>query len=460
MVDSSLTISPVPSTAPERSERRTFGPRAARKRLLALLAIFLATVVFLGGGTLATLFSLRAEQDARSQVVRTQAVLASLRDLLHGAIDAETSIRGYLLTGDEKYLQYYHLGAREVPAAMKRLRESLDPVATAIQRQNIERLQRAYDRKMATLQTKLRLAQTGRRAEAIAMVTTDAGRVLMEEVRRLTSELENSEEAILVAALARTKVNEDRTVYALVTLGVVVIAILALAIWLAVRSMNDELALQALQADREAHEQATLLSRELNHRVKNLFAVILSIVSLSTRGESDVKSATTRIRERIMALARAHEVTQGKNVGESAGLEQLIALVLSPFQTGNGSARIEGPPVTLPVKMITPLGLIFHEWATNAAKYGALSRPDGIVNITWTIEGEPGGTDPRPDLILRWTEIGGPEVSGPPDQEGFGSMLIRASAEHQIGGTLDIDWAAGGMNARLIIPLPEAATPV
>ncbi|MEX2453920.1 MAG: CHASE3 domain-containing protein [Rhodospirillaceae bacterium] len=436
--------------AQSREDLLKIAPNAVRKRLVALFWIFVAVIVVFGGGSLATLFSFRAEQDARNQVVQTQAVLGSLSDLLNGAIDAETSVRGFLLTGEGKYLQYYERGTQRIPDAIAVLRRTLEPVATPVLREKLDRLQEAYEKKLGTLHTKLSLAQNGRRAEAIALVGTDEGRVLMEEVRRLTAEVESNEEAVLVAALAHARNTEDRSVYALIGLGGVVIAILGLALWLAIRSMNDELALHAAKADREAHEQATLLSRELNHRVKNLFAVILSIVSMSSRGATDVGSATTRIRERIMALSRAHEVTQGKNVGESAELKHLVELVLSPFTSGNGSsARIEGPEVTMPVNMVTPLGLIFHEWATNAAKYGALSRPQGTVDIRWTVEDA--GTDRH--LLLNWSENGGPEVTGPPDQEGFGSMLIRASAEHQIGGTLDLDWAPDGMKARLVVPL-------
>lgn len=455
MIDS-MTKSDV-STSTDRSGPfvMKIAPEAARKRWLALLSMFLAILVILGGGGFATFFSLQAEQDAREQVVRTQVILGSLRDLLRGAVDAETSIRGYLLTGDKKYLQYYGKGTDDVSTAMTRLKSSLVPVASPSQLDKLGRLEETYNKKIASLELKLRYALSGRRAEAIALMSTDAGHILMEEARRLTAELESQEDVILIAALGRTKINEDRSVQALILLGGVVIAILGLSIWLAIRSMNDELRLRAAKADQEASEQASLLSRELNHRVKNLFAVILSIVSLSTRDATDVKTATLRIRERIMALSRAHEVTQGKNVGESAELSRLIELVLMPFQAGNGSARAKagGPEVTMPVKMVTPLGLIFHEWATNAAKYGALSQPGGTVDIRWEIEAE----DRQRRLVLHWSENGGPAISGPPDHSGFGSMLIRASAENQIGGTLDIDWPTDGMKARLVVPLDEPA---
>ena len=116
-------------------------PAAARKRWLALLSIFLAIMVILGGGGFATFFSLQAEQDARDQVVRTQLILASLRDLLRGAVDAETSIRGYLLTGDRKYLQYYGKGTEDVSDAMVRLKASLGPVASPSQLEKLGRLE-------------------------------------------------------------------------------------------------------------------------------------------------------------------------------------------------------------------------------------------------------------------------------------------------------------------------------
>jgi two-component sensor histidine kinase len=236
---------------------------------------------------------------------------------------------------------------------------------------------------------------------------------------------------------------------------------------LAERLREDARALEARLAERtaeldaaearleEARDQAKLLAQELNHRVKNLFAIISAIVTLSAGSARSAEELARTTRRRIEALSRAHMLTQGPGAsGQTVDLGRLAQAVLEPYARA-GSRRIEmgGPEVALPAQATTSLGLILHELATNAVKYGALSREGGLVGLAW--ETAPAESGRR--VVLEWREEGGPEVEKPA-RDGFGSQLIRQVAT-QFRAELDIDWRRQGLVARLSmdVPSPEAA---
>ena len=225
---------------------------------------------------------------------------------------------------------------------------------------------------------------------------------------------------------------------------------------------GDEL---LLQIDRditelhEAEERYHLLARELNHRVKNLFAVVLSIIALSGRGQTDAGRLVADLRARVHALALAHEATQGSLEGENVPLRDVLWLTVSPHAedtTGGADTRdrrvvLDGPAIALPVRSVTPVGLIAHELATNAAKSGALSSPGGRIAVRWVAET---GKDGRRWLTLDWHEQGGPApVTGDAvPQSGFGTTMMQMAAQ-QLGGTLERDWQEHGLRVRLHCPM-------
>ncbi|MGZ8995962.1 MAG: PAS domain S-box protein, partial [Rhodospirillales bacterium] len=187
--------------------------------------------------------------------------------------------------------------------------------------------------------------------------------------------------------------------------------------------------------DRKHAEAARqLLVHELNHRVRNLFSVMDAIVYLTaetTRTPGDMAGA---LRGRLLALARAHELILPAVTGEprAAGdgdLRELVTAVLSPhLQEGGERIGIDGPRVQVAARAATSLALVLHELTTNAAKYGALSSPQGRVDIGWRLDGE------RMDLT--WSERDGPAVAAAPTARGFGSLLTRSSVEGQLGGSI------------------------
>jgi PAS domain S-box-containing protein len=194
--------------------------------------------------------------------------------------------------------------------------------------------------------------------------------------------------------------------------------------------------------ERHRHEKAreTLVS-ELNHRVKNTLAVVLSLASQTLANATDLDAFEQAFMARIQALARAHDVlTRADWIG--ASLEDVAHHALSPF--GLERFEIGGPEVTLAPSSAVTLTLAFNELATNAAKYGALSEPAGRVTLTWREQAQA--------IELLWRETGGPPVSAPV-RLGFGSRLIDHVIAYEFDGESKLAYAPEGLTCRMRLPL-------
>jgi PAS domain S-box-containing protein len=210
---------------------------------------------------------------------------------------------------------------------------------------------------------------------------------------------------------------------------------------------------------RRHQEQQRLLHREMNHRVKNSFAVAGALVTLSVPAARTPKELAKLVQVRLAALARAHELTQPDpegQIGASAPtmLRDLIEAVLRPFTTSTSGAEserivVEVPDLALRPAAVTALALIVSELGTNAAKHGALSVATGRVQV--------GARQENARLLLVWTEEGGPALAGPPDQEGFGSVLVQRMVKGQLGGEMSVDWKPAGLVVTLAVPLGQIA---
>ncbi|MFL5128668.1 MAG: sensor histidine kinase [Microvirga sp.] len=198
-------------------------------------------------------------------------------------------------------------------------------------------------------------------------------------------------------------------------------------------------------------EGQKLLTRELNHRVKNLFAIANGMVSMTARTAKDTKDMANALRGRLSALSRAHELVQpvaASEMGAGPDVEfaRLIEAVLEPYrQSGQNRIAIEGPSVLVGSNTTTSLALVLHELATNAAKYGCLSCAEGELVIRWALQDE--------NVDLLWTESGGPPIESPPTFEGFGTQLSQRSITGQLGGTLEREWRLEGLRVHMILPL-------
>ncbi len=201
------------------------------------------------------------------------------------------------------------------------------------------------------------------------------------------------------------------------------------------------------------HERE-LVSQELSHRIKNIFAVVSALVALSARQHPEARGFAMSLRTRINALARAHEFVRPhtETSQTTVGVTTLHAFFNDLFgayadEKGEGRVRISGDDTVFDDQSATSVALLFHELATNAAKHGALSTPVGRVNLNTRNEGD--------RFILIWQEEGGPPIHGEPTRNGFGSSLATLSVETQLGGRLEREWRPEGL--KMVVDLPAAA---
>lgn len=207
---------------------------------------------------------------------------------------------------------------------------------------------------------------------------------------------------------------------------------------------------------KKAHEQQSLLLREMSHRVNNLYAVARNIVSLSARSSTTPAEMAQAITGRLDALANAqrlaHPESHDRNIDLRAGttLDALIRVIASPYDDparnrGGAVVVADGPVVCIDAQAVSAVSLVLHELATNAVKYGALSADGGCAHIVWAVEGD--------RLVLQWQERGGPAIAGPPERSGFGTLLVQGAIATQLGGEAHYDWNPSGLGIRLSVPL-------
>lgn len=214
----------------------------------------------------------------------------------------------------------------------------------------------------------------------------------------------------------------------------------------------NQVVLRDIHARKQAEERQRLLLHELNHRVKNTLATVQSLAIQTARTTDTREGFLDALLARLLALSATHNLlTEG--AWESASLEDLLLTELAPY-TGHEPSRIvvTGPPLTLYPRVVLALGMVFHELATNAAKYGALSVPHGDLHIVWEVIRRPGV---GPGLAVIWEERGGPPVT-PPTRRGFGSRLIEQTMQTELGGTIELDYRPDGLRCRLLIELPTS----
>lgn len=236
-------------------------------------------------------------------------------------------------------------------------------------------------------------------------------------------------------------------------LGSAVAGLLGGMAWLLARQAAEDRA--SLAWLREQASIRGMLSRELNHRVKNTLANVLSIIALTRRRGSDPSSPALNefadaLEGRIRALSATHDLLIASNWGATP-LRGVIEAELAPYARGDeGTVTLEGPDVELAPNDALSLGLAMHELATNASKYGALSVEGGCVTIIWA----PDGLD---RVRVHWRERGGPPV--PQERpRGFGTELIERILAHELGEIFELDFAADGVRCTMILPLRLPAT--
>lgn len=198
-------------------------------------------------------------------------------------------------------------------------------------------------------------------------------------------------------------------------------------------------------------ESRDILSRELSHRIKNIFTVVAGLLRFEARSHPELKPMVAAMGERIAALGRAHDYVRPSSPDADGpkSLHGMLADLFAPYTGSEGPrVRVEGEDLPLADEAATPLALLFHELATNAAKYGALARDGGEVRMTIARDGE--------DLCFQWREDGG-EVQDMPGENGFGSQLIDLSVGRQLGGAIERRFAPEGFAATIRVPINRLA---
>jgi two-component system CheB/CheR fusion protein len=194
-------------------------------------------------------------------------------------------------------------------------------------------------------------------------------------------------------------------------------------------------------------ERQRLMMQELNHRVRNMLAVVGAIATQTLARAASPKDFETSFMGRIDALSRSYGIL-ARERWVAVDLEQLLAEVLEPHMLDNaGRLEFGGPPVLVRPKAALALGMIAEELATNAIKHGALSVPGGRASASWSWERRHG----RSALAVRWREAGGPPVR-PPEAKGFSSELIEREVKHDLAGSLVTEFLPEGLSVSFTIP--------
>jgi two-component sensor histidine kinase len=206
------------------------------------------------------------------------------------------------------------------------------------------------------------------------------------------------------------------------------------------------LRLTGLTADitdrKRAEEQQRMLVRELDHRVKNLLASIARVAQRTRDGSRSMDEYLPALHSRIQSMSNAHALLS-RSHWHGVRLAELVGAELEPFLKADGTS-VEGPDVLLTAEATQPMAIVLHELVTNASKYGALSTPDGRITVRWHL----GEDEAR--LVLEWIEAGGPPVV--PGQASYGSGVIRNLIPYELGGTVDVAFAAEGLRCKIVLP--------
>jgi PAS domain S-box-containing protein len=197
---------------------------------------------------------------------------------------------------------------------------------------------------------------------------------------------------------------------------------------------------------KRAEERQSLLVAELDHRVKNVLACVSAVAQRGREGSPSIVEFLRELDGRILSMANAHALlSRGRWLG--VHLADLVHRELAPW-VGEGNAIVEGPDIVLTADATQSLAMVLHELATNAAKYGALSTPSGHVCVRWDRQVN-GNTSAG--LVVEWRELDGPPIAAP-SRPGYGTSVIEDLIPYELGGAVDLSFAADGVRCRIAIP--------
>jgi two-component sensor histidine kinase len=194
---------------------------------------------------------------------------------------------------------------------------------------------------------------------------------------------------------------------------------------------------------KQAEEANELLAGEMSHRVKNLLHVASALTELTSRSAATTAEMARDLTHRLTALGRAQDLVRpvpGQE-NEAALVGDLLGILLAPYDDMgdfHGRVRVSVPKMAVGEKAATALALVIHELATNSLKYGSLSAATGMLDVSCTDHA-------GKEVVIHWTERGGPSVVAPQAPSGFGSKMANRAMSRQLGGSLEFDWSKEGL---------------
>jgi two-component sensor histidine kinase len=221
--------------------------------------------------------------------------------------------------------------------------------------------------------------------------------------------------------------------------------------WISARGQGDDAGIRDrvmrgifinVTGRKQAEEGHELLAGEMSHRVKNLLAIASGLTAITSRSTTSTVDMARELTQRLKALGRAHDLIRPLpgHEGKAALLGDLLTVLLAPYDdlgAFSGRIRVSVPRMGVGETSATTLAMVVHELATNSLKYGALSSPSGTLDVSCGL--------PNAEIIIVWTERGGPPVSKPEGAGGFGSKLVTRSMSAQLGGSIDREWLPEGV---------------
>ena len=394
-----------------------------------------------------------AERAERIQVERADDIVRVLDRIERAALSAESAQRGYFITLDPRYLEPYLSSRERVYGATDDLRAAISRSPVEGQDEQLAAIEAALDDKFTELDETIAMVERGDLRDARRRILLGDGYDAMQRLTAAIDRLAEVENRLQASQSAKARAAESRILPILGLLLLLLVGAIALGAVLVARAAQAETEAAQARELEMARDRADLLAKELNHRVKNLFAMVLAIIQMSARDAGDVAAYKERVGSRIRALLTAHEVTQGTGTSADrltrdggASVRALIEATVEPHVSDEKRIQLVGEDVPIDRIQVTPLGLVLHELATNAVKYGCW-QDSGLLTVRWEVKDDL--------LLLEWEEDCGDTGPSAQDQSqrqgGFGSTLM-IGAGRQLGGEIDREFGPNGVTVSIAFP--------
>jgi two-component sensor histidine kinase len=207
-----------------------------------------------------------------------------------------------------------------------------------------------------------------------------------------------------------------------------------------------------ISARKRAEQHTELLTRELSHRCKNLFSLVLSTMSQTAQHSTSKEDFIKRLNDRVLAMSQANDLLV-KGDWKGAAVKDLVGASLAPF-VSKTSLEIDGPNIILTADAVQCMSMVLHELATNAAKFGALASPNGKIAVSWDLD----STLVEPRFRISWRERDGPSAVAP-QQTGFGTEVITELLKFELDAEVTVDYAPAGLFWSAEMPAKLALNP-